>query len=740
VNLDQALRTFIEESRDLLAAMEDALLGLEDNPGDAGGINAVFRAMHTIKGSAGLFGLDHIVSFTHVAESVMDRVRDGDLAVDDKLAALLLACRDHIGNLVDRVASGEDVPDPDVQATGDTLMADLRTRLDGKARLKSKPKVGIPTERVEAVSREGGGLVENDTWHISVRFDRDLFRNGFDPLSFVLYLGTLGQLVHVETVADALPEAADMDPESCYLGFEIRLAAQVEKFAIESAFQFVRDDCSLSILPPHSHISEYIRLIESLPEDSARVGEILLACGALTARELEVGLRLQEQQSVSAVVTGEHGDTALPPHPLGEILVERGVVQPEVVGAALSKQQRVREAKSRDAKVIRVDSTKLDELINLVGELVIAGTSASVLAQRSREMLLMEANSSVGRLVEAIRDSALRLRMVEIGETFSRFRRVVHDVSLELGKDIELAITGADTELDKSVVEKIGDPLMHLVRNAIDHGIEPAEVRIQNGKPAKGTLKLNAFHDSGTIVIQVADDGRGMERERILRKAMEQGLVQPGQNLSDQEVLNLIFEPGFSTAEAVTNLSGRGVGMDVVRRNIEALRGTVGLGSQPGQGTTVSIGLPLTLAIIDGFLVGVGQSSYVIPQDMVMECLEMTGGGNGFEERGYIPLRGAPLPVLRLRKRFNVRGEPRRRESVVVVQFAGQKAGLVVDELKGELQTVIKPLGRLFGHLKGISGSTILGTGEVALIVDVPSLIDRAMQAEAAECDTASVS
>jgi two-component system chemotaxis sensor kinase CheA len=322
--------------------------------------------------------------------------------------------------------------------------------------------------------------------------------------------------------------------------------------------------------------------------------------------------------------------------------------------------------------------------------------------------------------------------MVQIGETFKRFNRVVRDVSKELGKDIELVVTGGETELDKTVVEKIGDPLTHLIRNSMDHGIESAEVRAANGKPAKGTLSLNAYHDSGSIVIEVGDDGGGLNKEKILRKAIERGIVAPGQTLSDREIYNLIFEAGFSTADQVSNLSGRGVGMDVVRRNIEALRGTVDLDSTPGEGTIVRIRLPLTLAIIDGFLVGVGESAYVVPLEMVLECVELTEAERQtLDNRAYVNLRGEVLPFIRLRNHFDVEGKSGRRENIVVVKYGDQKAGFVVDRLMGEFQTVIKPLGKMFSRLKGIGGSTILGTGEVALILDVPSLIQQASAREA---------
>ncbi|MHB9100966.1 MAG: chemotaxis protein CheA, partial [Sulfuricella sp.] len=456
-----------------------------------------------------------------------------------------------------------------------------------------------------------------------------------------------------------------------------------------------------------------------LPEDKVRLGEILINSGAVTQNELELGLACQE------VCSGKVG------MPLGEILVQEGMVQKELVDAALGKQKQAREHKAQESSFIRVHADKLDDLINLVGELVIASASAALLSQRSRDMMLHEATSTMSRLVEEIRDGALQLRMVQIGETFNRFHRVVRDMSKEIGKEIGLVITGAETELDKTVIEKIGDPLMHLVRNSMDHGIEPAEMRKARGKPAKGTVRLNAYHESGSIVIEVGDDGGGLNRERILAKALERGLVGPNQSLSDKEIYSLIFEAGFSTADAVTNLSGRGVGMDVVRRNIEALRGMIEIDSEPGAGTTMKIRLPLTLAIIDGFLMGVGSASYVVPLDMVMECIELNEEERQeTRERNYINLRGTVLPFIRLRDHFREQGKAGRRENIVVVQYAGQKAGLVVDELMGEFQTVIKPLGKLFGNLKGVSGSTILGSGEVALILDVPALIQRAVNLE----------
>ena len=367
---------------------------------------------------------------------------------------------------------------------------------------------------------------------------------------------------------------------------------------------------------------------------------------------------------------------------------------------------------------VRVDAQKLDHLINLVGELIIASAGATEVARKLRQPELLEANASLTALVEQVRDQALQLRMVKIGATFNKFQRVVHDVSKELGKDIALQIAGEDTELDKTVVERIGDPLTHLVRNAMDHGIEPADVRLARGKPAQGTVSLNAYHESGHIVIEISDDGGGLDRERILTKGVERGLVEPGRALSDKEVFNLIFEPGFSTAAQITNLSGRGVGMDVVRSNITALRGTVELFSQLHAGTMVQVRLPLTLAIINGFQVRVGHSVFVIPLDMVEECVEYTGS----DQQHYTDLRGSVLPFVRLRDHFALHGPCSPRPNIVVIKHGSQRFGMLVDELLGEAQTVIKPLSRIFSHARGISGSSILGNGNVALILDIPVL------------------
>jgi len=716
MDMDDALQMFIVESRELLEDMETALLAVEGADEKTEMVNAIFRAAHTIKGSSGLFSLDHVVSFTHVVESVLDKVRAGKMELSEPLVALLLSCSDHIGALIDGLAAGELSGTPEQKAQGEPLQAQLRQFLAAsadpaaaQASTSASTASMAPTADTEQVQRIGAGAVNADHWHISVRFGPDVLRNGMDPLSFIRYLGTLGKVVAIETVPDALPDAEHMDPELCYVGFEIAFQAAVDKATIEQVFEFVRDDCRLVILPPHSLISEYVGLINLQQGEPARLGDMLVHCGTLTPQELDRALNAQLDA---------------PSKPIGTILVEQGSVQPEVVEAALTKQKQVKEAGATESKSIRVDADKLDQLINLVGELIIAGASVNMIAHRARVIELTEATSKLATLVEDVRDSALQLRMVRIGATFSRFQRVVHDVSRDLDKNIALVVDGEETELDKTVVEKIGDPLMHLVRNSMDHGIEPAEVRAARGKPVQGTLKLNAFHDSGAIVITVQDDGGGLKRDKILAKAIERGLVDAGHHMSDSEVYALIFEPGFSTAEKVTNLSGRGVGLDVVKRNITALRGTVGLTSEEGVGTTVTVRLPLTLAIIDGFLVGVDKAVYAIPLDMIEECIAFSAEPG----HDYTNLRGQVLPFIRIRELFSVPGLSAKGENIVVLKHGGQRAGLVVDTLLGEFQTVIKPLGKMFGQSKCISGSTILGSGDVALILDVPALVHQATQ------------
>ncbi len=715
MDLDKVKQTFIIEARELLDAMEEGLLGLEDDPDPTEAINAMFRAVHTIKGSAGLFGLDPIVKFSHTVESVMDRVRSKKISLDPALVGLLLECHDHLSGLISSTQEGVE-ESPESREVSQRLLGGLVPFLDGHGVAEAAPVA------TRLSKKPGGGW--NECWHLSIRFGGDVLRNGMDPLSFVRYLATLGRIAHLASVLENLPRGGDFDPETCYLGIELDLETEADRQTLEDVFEFVREDSQIQLLAPHSKVDEYIRFIKAMPEDERFLGEILVAGGCITAHELEAALQTQKAES------REEGTAQ--GRLIGTILMEDQAVPPPVVVAALDKQKKFKERQAQEMKVVKVQAEKLDRLVDLVGELVIAGASVNAMAARTQDGQLLEATTIVNKLVEEIRDNALGLRMVQIGDTFSRFRRIVRDVSQELGKSIELEIHGGETELDKTIVEKLGDPLMHIVRNSIDHGIETLEVRRARGKPDTGSLSLTAFHDSGSIVIEVADDGGGLNKARILKKAIERGIVREGAELSDAEITGLIFEPGFSTADAVTNLSGRGVGMDVVRRNIDQLRGTIEVESYEEAGTTIRVRLPLTLAIIDGFRVGIGKASYVVPLDLVIECLDL-GPFLESEENHLINLRGEVLPFLRLREVFQMPGALPARERVVVVQYGETRAGLVVDKLMGEFQTVIKPLGSLFKHVRGVGGSTILGSGEVALILDVPQLIQLAAEASSGQ-------
>ncbi len=717
---------FAEEATELLEQSESILLRLEDEPDNYELINDLFRAVHTIKGSAGIFGFSDVVSFTHVAESVMGMLRDKELSLNEDLMSLLLDSRDQTNRLVRQAIDNPDDPLPEsVRQISDDLLAQLQQHLDGKV-TTSQPDT-IQSEPVNAMASDQV-QVSSDYCHISIRFDPSVLTDGMDPLSFFRYLSTVGDIVSMTTLTTDLPSITEMNPESCYLGFEIDLKTSASKTEIAEVFEFVQDDCQLHILPPRSQIADYTMMIDALPEENMAIGEILVATGALTTEELQEALEYQVEHTITRAIDDNESNTAqevVSKPQLGSVLVNKGMTDTRVVDAAVEKQQRVKEANKAAQQSVRVNATKLGDLINLVGELVISSAHTELKAKQTEQTELLETVEHLSRLVEEIRDATLSLRMVQIGDTFNRFKRVVRDISKDLNKKIDLKISGGDTELDKTVVEKISDPLMHLIRNALDHGVETPDVRVAQGKTETATVNLDAYHDSGSIVIRISDDGYGLDPEKLIAKAVENEVITANQQLTAAEINHLIFAPGFSTAETVTNISGRGVGMDVVNKNIDALRGQIAVDSTLGEGTSFTIRLPLTLAIIDGFQVQIGKSSYVIPLDLVEECIEL-------EERNtegeYINLRGEVMPYLHLSEVFGENSESsrkKRRGNIVVVQHAGHKTGLVVDELLGEHQTVIKPLGQIFQNLKGISGATILGSGEVAMILDVPALLSR---------------
>lgn len=703
----QLLAGFLDESRDLMQRCEDSLRELSEAPNSQEAINELFRAIHTVKGSAGLLGLDLVVHFVHDFENVLMAVRDGNQSLSGALVDLCYRCCDHLAVLIDAVGEGGTTdPDPEKSAR---LLGSLKQYLPEKqgtfaGSLAANARETVPMETVR------------DTWHISVRFGEDLFRDGFDPASFVRFLSQLGQIIDISLVDSLIPsDLNQFDPETCYLGLEIRLYTDAGKKAIEDAFEFIRESSFVRILPPDSKTEDYLKLLEELPDPRGRIGEILVSVGAITESELQKALYLQ-----ASSVSGKK---------LGECLVAQESASPEVVSEALKRQQKKKS--TEPGAFLRVSARKLDDLINQVGELVIAAAGAQMVANRRQDPELTEVCGEIHQHIEYIRETSLQLRMVEMGEIFNRFHRVVRETADTLQKKIRLELEGADTELDKSLVDRLYDPLVHMVRNAMDHGLETPDERITAGKSAEGRVRLSAYHESGMIVIEIDDDGRGINLEKVREKALAQGIITAADDLDDKAIAHLIFHPGLSTAKAVSSLSGRGVGMDSVRQDIEALRGSVDIDNRPGLGCCLRIRLPLTLAIIDGFLVSVSDQFFVIPTDWVTECIEAPRELHQCQKNGYLELRGSALPFVSMQKHFSLPGHAPARKSLVVIANGQERAGLLVDELHGEIQTVIKPLGPLFDHLPDIAGGTILGTGQVALTLDVPGLLTSVRDMEA---------
>lgn len=685
MDLELAMQSFLQESAELLEQMESILLDAEADSITAEQLGALFRSMHTIKGSAGLFGLEEIVHFTHQAENLLDQLRDGKLQLDAELSGVLLRSHDHVKAQLAAVAAGQ----PIAPGEQDNILADIAALL---------PPADVPPPSTEAGA--SSEQAADSEWLLSLRFGPEVLRNGMDPVSFVRYLATLGQIQAIASCCSSLPADDSFDPERNYLRLEVQFGGAVDGEQLASVFAFACEG-SQFIISPRAELASHL-------QQALQAGDV---AEQQSCRDIwqQWGLWQPAADSV--------------PLPTASVAAD---CLPTVATSADSKAGR-----SSESRFIKVEAGKLDSLINLVGELVIAGAATNLLARSNGNSPLLESTVVMAGLIEQIRSHTLAMRMVPIGETFSRFPRVVRDVGHELGKSIKLEISGAETELDKSMVDKLADPLTHLVRNAIDHGIEDVQQRRAAGKPEQGHVWLNAYHESGSVVIEVADDGGGLDQQRILAKAIQRGIISSDAMLSEQDIYRLIFAAGFSTAERISNLSGRGVGLDVVQKNIEALRGTVDIDSEAGLGSTFRLRLPLTLAIIDGFLVEVGSSTFVIPLETVVECMELPATPDGTEMPERLQLRGEILPLLYLRQFLELDGQAGRRQNVVVIQTGASRVGLVVDALQGEFQTVIKPLGSLFRHLKAISGSTILGNGAVALILDVLALIQHATQQEA---------
>lgn len=716
MDLSKARIVFFDESREQCDALEAALLDRDAYPATPDTFNLLFRTAHTIKGSAGVFGLEALVRFAHVVENVLERLRSGHVELSAELVDLLLECNDHLRRLLDAGETDE------AQALQDLPQGTALLERLGNYQLQSGAPAPVastpPAKPPHATPAPTADGAATPYWQLSLRFHPDTFRLGFDPLSFITYLGGLGTLHHVQTVWRTWPPLAVLDTTECFFGLELVLESDEDERQIRETFEFLQDDSFIGILPPHAPIADYRRIAQTLHE---RLGEPVAE--QIERWALRNALTPAEVQAVQAAPQDNVPDVSAPASttPLGP-------AQPKARNAtATEKPERLLSARG-ESQHVRVAAAKLDRLINRVGELVIAASGTTLLAQIRKDVELAESVAGINALVENIRDDALTLRMVPVGDIFSRFPRMVRETAQQLGKDIKLEIKGAETEIDKSMVETLADPLMHIVRNALDHGMESPATRLQRGKSQTGTVMLGAYHDAGAVVVEIRDDGAGIDCDRILAKARERALVPEGRLLSDQETLQLIFLPGFSTAAAVSDLSGRGVGMDVVKRSVESLRGVVEIESQLGEGTTFRLRLPLTLAIIDGFRVEVHDATLVMPLDMMFECVDMPAETQGQHAR-QINVRGDWLPYISLRDMFGMPGATGP-EFVVIVQFGSSRAGIVVDKLLGEVQAVIKPMAEIFKSLRCISGSTILGNGRPALVLDIPQLIQHAWRSE----------
>ncbi len=684
--------TFKEEAYELLAELESALLELEKAPGDKEQIGRAFRAMHTIKGSGGACELHDVVAFTHDLETIFDKIRNGRVSASKEIIDLTLCARDQIKSMLDRYYR-EGAVNEARSAEILALLRELAQETGPQGNASSGASAGAESDKC------GARCV---TYRIRFSPAPGIFIQGTDPVRLLSELRGLGPCKVVAQI-EAIPPLEDICPQVCYTSWDVILTTKRGANAIQDVFIFVRDSGELSV--------DVIDEGEYTDPDVMykKIGEILLERGDVSTEELYRVLDSKKR--------------------VGEMLIETGVVAPAKVESALVEQRHVREMRERrqgaDAtSSIRVATGKLDSLVNLVGELVTVQARLSQTALTLGNAGLLSLAEEVERLTGSLRENTMDIRMLPIGTTFSKFKRLVRDLSSELGKEIELTTDGAETELDKTVIERLSDPLVHIIRNSIDHGIELAAVRMAAGKPKTGTIHLSALHSGAHVLIKVRDDGAGLDTEAIREKAAERGLITPDTELSEQQVRELIFAPGFSTAKTVTGVSGRGVGMDVVKKAIDSLRGSIEIESQKGEGTTLTLKLPLTLAIIDGFLTRIGSEHFIFPLSLVEECVELgVEAAARTHGRRLAHVRGEIVPYIRLRDQFLINGQPPDFEQIVIVGVDGKRVGVAVDTVVGEHQTVLKSLGRFYQDVEGISGATILGDGTVALILDVPRLV-----------------
>ncbi len=677
---------FRQEAADLLDRLETTLLDLGQFPGDRDLVDTAFRALHTIKGSGAMFGFDQVASFTHDFETAFDLIRQGKVAASHELVAVALAAKDYIRTLI------ED-PDATDSTVGRGILADLQ-------RLVSLPKADVT--KTDAPSRSAMPAPEAPApcasaeagWRLRIRLDPGVLRNGTNPLALLDELCDLGPCTIVPLL-DALPELEDLDPETIAIGWDVTLVSTCDAEAIESVFMFVSDDMKLTMTPLADAMPTRAMPTDTMPADAAPPGA---APAAVESTPQHVAVE------------------PAAPTPVAE-------TAPAASDAAPDRREAARRADDRGSSSVRVQAERLDELMDRVGELVIAQARLSQLAGSRQDAGVKAIAEDIERLASRLRDTTMGIRMVPIGSLFGRFRRLIHDLSRDLGKPVDFVTAGEETELDKTMIERLADPLVHLIRNAIDHGIEQPERRAAAGKGPTGRIELRAEHVGTQVQITVQDDGGGLDVARIRAKAEENGLVAPGAPLSDQEIYQFLFHPGFSTAKTVSALSGRGVGMDVVKKTLESMRGTIDLATVLGRGSSVVLRLPLTLAIIEGLLIRVGDARYIIPLSAIEECVELPAGDREARGRDLLAIRGDLVPFLRLRDVFEAGGEPDPHQKVIITTVGDARVGLVADQIIGSHQTVIKSLSKLHADVDLFSGATILGDGTAALILDIARLI-----------------
>ncbi len=687
---------YVEEARELLAELETVFLELEKNPNDRELIARAFRALHTIKGSGAMFGFDDIAAFTHEMETVYDLVRNKKITITDKLISLSLMSLDIIRQLLEGEKAKENKT-----ADHDTVLSEFRNIAAGKPMEQRKS-----TEKESALDPSSEHMV---TYRIHFRPNRKLFTTGANPVLLLNELRSLGICTIVANTR-LIPMLNDLGPELCYIYWDIILTTKAGYNAIRDVFIFVEDSSEINI----EVIDEEGRFIDET--GYKKIGEILIARGDISREALEKVLSSQKR--------------------IGEMLIDAGMLQPESLQSALLEQEHIRQVMEKRQKTetvssIRVASGKLDLLVNLVGELVTVQARLSQTASSLNHSGLILISEEVERLTNELRDNAMGIRMIPIGSSFSQFQRLVRDLARDQKKEIIMTTEGEETELDKTVIERLHDPLVHIIRNSIDHGIEPPEIRKAAGKPVQGKIHLSALHSGASVLISIKDDGKGLDPEVIRAKAVEKEIIQPDAKLSEKDIYSLIFTPGFSTAETVTSISGRGVGMDVVKRTIDSLRGSIETESQKGMGTTVTLKLPLTLAIIDGLLVKMAGDFFVMPLSAVEECVELTKEDTAKAHGRHIAnVRGEIIPYLRLREQFLIQSDRPEIEQIVITGVNGHRVGIVVDQVVGEHQTVIKSLGRYYKDVELVSGATILGDGTLALILDLAKLTEKVEREE----------